>query len=53
MDKLQTHIMSLIINRIIELAGWIVLGVSVVLLGIASHIDNYQPPEPVTVAQQK
>ncbi|WP_152043780.1 division septum protein Blr, partial [Enterobacter hormaechei] len=25
----------------------------VVLLGIASHIDNYQPPEPVTVAQQK
>nr|WP_226875664.1 division septum protein Blr [Enterobacter hormaechei] len=23
------------------------------LLGIASHIDNYQPPEPVTVAQQK
>ncbi|WP_141394515.1 division septum protein Blr, partial [Enterobacter hormaechei] len=26
---------------------------SVVLLGIASHIDNYQPPEPVTVAQQK
>nr|WP_062932719.1 division septum protein Blr [Enterobacter hormaechei] len=45
--------MSLIINRIIELAGWIVLGVSVVLLGIASHIDNYQPPEPVTVAQQK
>ncbi|WP_255248908.1 division septum protein Blr [Enterobacter hormaechei] len=25
----------------IELAGWIVLGVSVVLLGIASHIDNY------------
>ncbi|EOD8882341.1 division septum protein Blr [Enterobacter hormaechei] len=40
-------------NRIIELAGWIVLGVSVVLLGIASHIDNYQPPEPATVAQQK
>nr|WP_198923554.1 division septum protein Blr [Enterobacter hormaechei] len=45
--------MSSIINRIIELAGWIVLGVSVVLLGIASHIDNYQPPEPVTAAQQK
>ncbi|KJX16615.1 beta-lactam resistance protein [Enterobacter hormaechei subsp. xiangfangensis] len=45
--------MTSIINRIIELAGWIVLGVSVVLLGIASHIDNYQPPEPVAVAQQK
>ena len=52
MDKLQTQIMTSIINRIIELAGWIVLGVSVVLLGIASYIDNYQPPEPVTVAQQ-
>jgi len=45
--------MTTIINRIIELAGWIVLGVSVILLGVASHIDNYQPPEPVTVAQPK
>ncbi|WP_420286859.1 division septum protein Blr [Enterobacter sp. BNK-9] len=40
-------------NRIIELAGWIVLGVSVILLGVASHIDNYQPPERVTVVQPK
>ncbi|HDX3969920.1 TPA: division septum protein Blr, partial [Enterobacter asburiae] len=23
------------------------------LLGVASHIDNYQPPEPVAVAQPK
>jgi len=53
MDKLQTRIMTSIINRIIELAGWIVLGVSVILLGVASHIDNYQPPEPVTAAQPK
>jgi len=53
MDKLQTRVMSSIINRIIELAGWIVLGVSVILLVVASHIDNYQPPEPVTVAQPK
>jgi hypothetical protein len=53
MDKVQTRIMTSIINRIIELAGWIVLGVSVILLGVASHIDNYQPPEPVTVAQPK
>lgn len=53
MDKVQLHIMTSIINRIIELAGWIVLGVSVILLGVASHIDNYQPPEPVTVAQPK
>ena len=53
MDKVQLRIMTSIINRIIELAGWIVLGVSVILLGVASHIDNYQPPEPVTVAQPK
>ncbi|ULK56021.1 division septum protein Blr [Citrobacter portucalensis] len=30
-------------NRLIELTGWIVLAVSVILLGIANHIDNYQP----------
>jgi len=53
MDKLQTRIMTSIINRIIELAGWIVLGVSVILLGVASHIDNYQPPEPAAVVQPK
>ncbi|WP_187374040.1 division septum protein Blr [Pseudenterobacter timonensis] len=40
-------------NRIIELAGWIVLGISVILLGVASHIDNYHPPEPVQVAHPK
>ncbi|EPW5982718.1 TPA: division septum protein Blr [Escherichia coli] len=28
-------------NRLIELTGWIVLVVSVILLGVASHIDNY------------
>ncbi|MEG1212696.1 MAG: division septum protein Blr [Leclercia sp.] len=39
-------------NRLIELAGWIVLGVSVILLGIASHIDNYQPPDPVNSVTQ-
>ncbi len=44
--------MTTIINRIIELAGWIVLGVSVILLGIASHIDNYQPLEPVNSVNQ-
>ncbi|ANG92642.1 division septum protein Blr [Lelliottia amnigena] len=53
MDKSHTRIMTSIINRIIELAGWIVLGVSVVLLGVASHIDNYQPPEPVVATQAK
>ncbi|HCL2403510.1 TPA: division septum protein Blr [Salmonella enterica subsp. enterica serovar Infantis] len=33
-------------NRLIELTGWIVLVISVILLGIANHIDNYQPPSP-------
>ncbi|WP_436858597.1 division septum protein Blr [Citrobacter tructae] len=40
-------------NRLIELTGWVVLAVSVVLLGVANHIDNYQPPEPVTTSQTK
>ncbi|AVY99171.1 division septum protein Blr [Lelliottia sp. F153] len=53
MDKSQTRIMTSIINRIVELAGWVVLGVSVILLGVASHIDNYQPPEPVAASQTK
>lgn len=40
-------------NRIIELMGWVVLGVSTVLLVFASHIDNYQPPEQSIIAQKK
>ncbi|HCC5835269.1 division septum protein Blr [Citrobacter farmeri] len=40
-------------NRLIELTGWVVLAVSVVLLGVANHIDNYQPPEPTTAIQPK
>ena len=44
--------MATIINRIIELTGWVVLGVSTVLV-FASHIDNYQPPEQSIVAQKK
>ncbi|HHU7183865.1 TPA: division septum protein Blr, partial [Escherichia coli] len=27
--------------------------VSVILLGVASHIDNYQPPEQSTTVQHK
>lgn len=42
-----------IMNRIIELAGWVVLGVSTILLVFASHIDNYRPPEQSIVAQKK
>ncbi|SCC63797.1 division septum protein Blr [Kosakonia oryziphila] len=45
--------MAGITNRIIELMGWVVLGVSAVLLIFASHIDNYHPPEPSSVAQKK
>ncbi|WP_179126902.1 division septum protein Blr [Salmonella enterica] len=40
-------------NRLIELTGWIVLVISVILLGIANHIDNYQPPEPTPSVQKK
>lgn len=45
--------MTGVVNRIIELAGWVVLGISAILLAFASHIDNYQPPEPVTLSQTK
>ncbi|GHD91218.1 hypothetical protein GCM10011445_09520 [Pseudocitrobacter faecalis] len=45
--------MSTVFTRIVELIGWGVLGVSVLLLVIAHHIDNYQPPEPIAAAQKK
>ena len=38
--------MTLVFNRIVELIGWVVLGISLMLLVVAHHIDNYQPPEP-------
>lgn len=47
------HEMWAVMNRLIELTGWIVLVVSVILLGVASHIDNYQPPEQSTTVQHK
>ncbi|HCO7563316.1 TPA: division septum protein Blr [Escherichia fergusonii] len=40
-------------NRLIELTGCVVLVISVILLGVASHIDNYQPPEQTTAVQKK
>ncbi len=41
-------------RNILELAGWVVVGISVVLLLVASHIDQYQPPQPPdTPAQHK
>ncbi|EBL5940391.1 division septum protein Blr [Salmonella enterica subsp. enterica serovar Rubislaw] len=51
MDKSKQ--MSSIMNRLIELTGWIVLVISVILLGIANHIDNYQPPAPTASVQKK
>jgi len=45
-------IMSSVFNRLVELAGWVVLGLSVCLLIIAHHIDNYQAPEPTAQVQK-
>lgn len=42
--------MTMVFNRIVELVGWIVLGICVLLLIAAHHIDRYQPPEPVATA---
>lgn len=42
--------MTMVFNRIVELVGWIVLGVCVLLLIAAHHIDNYQAPEPPATA---
>ncbi|MEN0614572.1 division septum protein Blr [Klebsiella indica] len=43
--------MENVFNRIVELIGWIVLGVSSLLLVIAHHIDNYQSPPAVDAAR--
>lgn len=45
--------MNSVLTRIVELIGWIILGFSVLLLTVAHHIDNYQPPEPATATLQK
>ncbi|HAT1570698.1 TPA: division septum protein Blr [Kluyvera cryocrescens] len=46
--------MTSVMNRIVELFGWVILGFSVLLLVVAHHIDNYQSPEPAaTAALQK
>lgn len=46
------EIMSSAFNRLVELIGWVVLGLSVCLLIIAHHIDNYQAPEPTAQVQK-
>ncbi|EMH4160944.1 division septum protein Blr [Pluralibacter gergoviae] len=43
--------MTLVFNRIIELIGWVVLGVSLMLLVVAHHIDDYQTPAADAKAQ--
>jgi len=45
--------MENVFNRIVELIGWIVLGVSALLLVIAHHIHNYQSPPAVDAVQTK
>ncbi|QGN38356.1 division septum protein Blr [Klebsiella oxytoca] len=45
--------MENVFNRIVELIGWIVLGVSALLLVIAHHIDNYQSPPSIDVVKTK
>ncbi|HEY4468444.1 MAG TPA: division septum protein Blr [Klebsiella sp.] len=45
--------MENVFNRIVELIGWIVLGVSALLLVIAHHIDNYQSPPVADAVQTK
>jgi hypothetical protein len=44
--------MENVFNRIVELIGWIVLGVSALLLVIAHHIDNYQSPPPLMLCRR-
>ncbi|EPV0761536.1 MULTISPECIES: division septum protein Blr [Klebsiella] len=45
--------MTTVFTRIVELIGWIVFGISALLLVIAHHIDNYQSPPPSDVVQTK
>ena len=45
------RIMANVFNRIVELIGWVVFGVSALLLVIAHHIDNYQSPPPANAVQ--
>jgi divisome-associated membrane protein len=49
----NSRIMADVFSRIVELIGWVVLGVSALLLVIAHHIDNYQSPPPANVVQTK
>ena len=45
--------MTTVFTRIVELIGWIVFGISALLLVIAHQIHNYQAPPPVDVVQTK
>lgn len=45
--------MTTVFTRIVELIGWIVFGISALLLVIAHHIDNYQSPPPADVVHTK
>jgi hypothetical protein len=45
--------MSSVLTRIVGLIGWVILGISVLLLIAAHHIDNYQSPEPTAAVMKK
>ncbi|HBY9982078.1 division septum protein Blr [Klebsiella pneumoniae] len=45
--------MITVFTRIVELIGWVVFGISALLLVIAHHIDNYQSPPPADVVHTK
>ncbi|EPL8005919.1 division septum protein Blr [Klebsiella aerogenes] len=45
--------MTTVFTRIVELIGWVVFGVSAVLLVVAHQIDDYQSPPPTSTVQAK
>ncbi|WP_194205874.1 division septum protein Blr [Superficieibacter sp. 1612_C1] len=45
--------MSSPFSRILEMAGWAVVGLTVLLLIAANHIDNYEPPQTDTPSLHK
>ncbi|EIV2084082.1 MULTISPECIES: division septum protein Blr [Klebsiella] len=45
--------MTTVFTRIVELIGWVVFGVSAVLLVVAHQIDDYQSPPPANTVQAK
>ncbi|WES66340.1 division septum protein Blr [Superficieibacter sp. HKU1] len=45
--------MSSSFSRILQMAGWAIVGLTVLLLIAANHIDRYEPPQTDTPALHK